>query len=139
MIWTIAQFPELNHLEPDQRAALLAGIPRWTYPLLIVGSFIQGLLLGGLALAYSLLLTRSFKASGITAIAVALASSVALYHYRLSRVRADMRRTIAEACQGERTPFCFQCGYDLRASDATRCPECGRELPPPPPPRGPAS
>jgi hypothetical protein len=132
MIWTIGQFPELNHLEPDQRAALLAGIPRWTYPLLIVGSLIQGLLLGGLALGYLLLLKRSFQVSGIAAMSVALVASVLLYRYRLSRIRADMRRTLAEASQGERTPFCFECGYDLRASDATRCPGCGRELPPPP-------
>ena len=129
MIWTIGQFPELNHLEPAQRAALLARVPRWTYPLLIVGSFIQGLLLGGVGLAYLLVLTRSsFKASGITCVVVTLVASVALYHYRLGRIRADMRRTLADAFQGERPPFCMECGYDLRASDATRCPECGAAL-----------
>jgi hypothetical protein len=131
MIWTISQFPELNHLEPAQRAALLARVPRWTYPLLIAGSLIQGLLLGGLALAYVLALTRSFHPSAITGIVVTLIASVALYHYRLGRVRADMRRTLADAFHGERPPFCFECGYDLRASDATRCPECGKSLVPP--------
>jgi hypothetical protein len=129
MIWTIGQFPELNHLEPDQRAALLSRVPRWTYPLLIAGSLVQGLLLGGLSIAYLLALTRSsFKASGVTGIVVTLFASAALYHYRLGRVRADMRRTLADAFHGERPPFCLECGYDLRASDTTRCPECGKPL-----------
>ena len=40
MIWTIGQVPELDHLKPAERAALLARVPRWTYPLLIAGSLV---------------------------------------------------------------------------------------------------
>jgi uncharacterized membrane protein len=130
MIWTIGQFPELDHLKPAERAALLARVPWWTYPLLIVGSLIQGLVLGGICLGYSYAVTRSFNTSGIVGLVITVVAAVALYHYRLGRVRADMRRTLADAFLGERPPFCFNCGYDLRASKETRCPECGTEVGP---------
>jgi hypothetical protein len=129
MIWTIGQFPELDHLEPAQRAALLARIPWWTYPLVIAGSLVQGLLLGGVGLAYTYLVSRSMRAAGVTAAVVTIAASVGLYLYRLTRIRADMRRTLADAFLGERPPFCLECGYDLRASNATHCPECGKPIP----------
>jgi hypothetical protein len=129
MIWTIGQFPELNHLAPEQRAALLARVPWWTYPLLIVGSLIQGVLLGALVLAYTYLVNRSMRAASMAGAVIALGATVALYLYRLKRIRADMRHTLAAAFVDERPPFCLQCGYDLRASDATRCPECGGALP----------
>jgi predicted Zn-ribbon and HTH transcriptional regulator len=79
-------------------------------------------------MAYLYLISRSGRTSSISAAVVVVASSVALYLYRLKRIRADMRRTLADAFLGERPPFCFNCGYDLRASDATRCPECGTSL-----------
>ena len=129
MIWTIGQFPELDHLAPEQRAALLARVPWWTYPLLIFGSLIQGVLLGALSFGYTYLLVRSVQAAGIAASAITLAASIGLYLYRLKRIRADMRRTLADAFLGERPPFCLECGYDLRASKESRCPECGVAIP----------
>lgn len=129
MIWTIGQFPELDHLTREQRAALLARIPWWTYPLLIVGSLSQGVLLGALGFGYTYFLVRSSQAAGIIGAAIAVGTSIGVYLYRLKRIRADMRRTLADAFVGERPPFCLKCGYDLRASDATRCPECGNAIP----------
>ena len=37
----------------------------------------------------------------------------------------DLRRKLVQAG----IPVCLRCGYDLRGSDATRCPECGTERP----------
>ena len=128
MIWTIGQFPELDHLQPAERAALLARVPKWTYPLLVAGSLVQGLLLGGLAFAYTFWMARSYPPSAVAGGLVAVAASLGLYRRHLGRVRTEMRRTLADAFIGERPPFCFQCGYDLRASDAERCPECGTSL-----------
>jgi hypothetical protein len=128
MIWTIGQFPELDHLKPAERAALLARVPRWTYPLLIAGSLVQGLLLGGLAFAYTFWMARSYRLATLTGVVVAAAAAAALYLRQLGRVRAEMRGTLADAFIGQRPPFCFECGYDLRASNETRCPECGATI-----------
>jgi hypothetical protein len=100
-------------------------VPWWTYPLLILGSLIQGLLLGGIVLGYLLAFIGLKEVSVLSGIAVAFIGWIAFYLYRLGRVRADMRNSLAEAFQGERPPFCMKCGYDLRESKAPRCPECG--------------
>jgi predicted Zn-ribbon and HTH transcriptional regulator len=55
-------------------------------------------------------------------------AAVWLYQVVLQRVRAAMRTEIAEGFLGRRPPFCFGCGYDLRAFTDDRCPECGRPI-----------
>jgi len=124
MHWFISQFPELDHLEAHQRAQLLRGLPWWTYPLILAAAVIPSLPLGALTTAWLAMTLRS-GAAALFGIPVAVATAAGLYVYQLSRVRRVMRREIAEAFRGERLPFCFKCGYNLRDSDAPHCPECG--------------
>jgi hypothetical protein len=125
MTWRISDFPELAHLDPDQRARVLARVPSWTYPIIIaraglVGA-IAGLLAGGLTTAS----TRPDLAT-IVGLALAIVVGLRTYLWQMDGLRTTMRRTIAEGFSGQRLPFCFECGYDLRGSKNLQCPECGR-------------
>lgn len=53
-------------------------------------------------------------------VAVAIAALTALWLGR--RVEQRLRRAVA------RTNLCFDCGYDLRATESEACPECGRRI-----------
>jgi hypothetical protein len=69
----------------------------------------------------------SFSPFTLTLLAlVAASAAVYIYLAELNRLRTTMRAEIAKAFAGQRPPFCFACGYDLRACDAPRCPECGK-------------
>jgi hypothetical protein len=130
MFWTIDRFPELDHLDPDQRAAVLARVPWWTYPLVAAAAFVPAFLTGIFVTAYAARYGPTAMAA-VAALPVAAAVRVGLYAFQMRRVRVAMRRAIAEGFRGRRPPFCLGCGYDLRASDdAARCPECGGALPP---------
>ena len=124
MYWLISQFPELEHLEPRQRAQVLVHVPWWTYPLMVARAALPALLLGGITAG---VLSAGFgsDAAALGAVPVAGAIAVFFYRYQLARLRTAMRQTILHALRGQRLPFCFQCGYNLRDSVADRCPECG--------------
>jgi hypothetical protein len=128
ILWRIGDFPELEHLTPGQRAGVLARVPWWTYPIIvtravIAGAFVGGIVAGSLA---SMAQPPEVVAVG-SALALAL-SSIGLYALQLARLRVLVRKSIADALRGERPPFCFACGYDLRGSDAACCPECGQTI-----------
>jgi hypothetical protein len=123
--WTIAQFPELDHLTPDQRTTLLRNIPRWTYAVIVARSLILGVMPVALVVAawwHGLGPDRALLCLGLAPVI-----ATACYRLQLREVRVIMRNEIAQSFRGQRPPFCFHCGYDLRASAETRCPECGRD------------
>lgn len=124
MYWLISQFPELEHLEGRQRAQVLARVPWWTYPVMLARAVLPALLFGGIVAG---LLAGGFgsDAAGLWAVPFAVAVAAALYRYQLARLRTAIRHTILKALRGQRLPFCFKCGYNLRDSTADRCPECG--------------
>lgn len=124
MYWLISQFPELEHLERRQRAQVLAHVPWWTYPVMVARAVLPALFLGAITAG---LLAAGFGSDAAAFGAVPVAGAVAMffYRYQLARLRTAMRQTILEALRGERLPFCFKCGYNLRDSIADRCPECG--------------
>jgi hypothetical protein len=127
MFWSIGQFPEFDHLEPIHRAQVLARIPWWTYPVIVARAILPAMLLGaigGVFVAPSLWSV----AAAIIGVPMALIIATFLYLSQLSRLRVIMRRVISEAFKDGRPPFCFECGYNLRASAAARCPECGRSI-----------
>jgi hypothetical protein len=126
MFWRIGDFPELDHLDPQQRSALLARVPGGTYPAMVlravvIASIASGVILRSLHLSFPDV-EGAAKVAWFVSFPIFLAGG---YLYQISRVRRVTRRAIADALDGERPPFCFACGYDLRGSDAVRCPECG--------------
>jgi hypothetical protein len=126
MHWTIAQFPELDHLTPEQRAALLRGVPWWTYRVIRGRALVVGLIVGGVVFGSTWDVLRS-DLRMISTTAAAVATMVGVYLLQMSHLRRLMRVEIAAAFKGERPPFCFHCGYDLRAGVEPRCPECGQD------------
>jgi hypothetical protein len=133
MIWAISQFPELDHLTDNERAQLLGDLPRWTYWVLVGRSLLLGFFVGGLSAG---LLFRSTTPEILIATHLLIAASAAAAYYltQLHGLRRLMRAEIATGFHNQRPPFCFHCGYDLRASAALRCPECGHETTPAPSP-----
>ena len=122
MFWTFGAFPELEHLEPDERKQLLAQTSWWTYPLLITSSALPAL---AVAAAATALAAQSAFPGAAMFWAVLIIVSVGVYQILLRHVRRIMRGTIIEGFAGQRPPFCFRCGYDLRGIHDGSCPECG--------------
>jgi hypothetical protein len=126
MYWLISQFPELDHLEPEQRQLLLARVPWQTYPLLTLGALIQAIFAGaGIAVAW-IALGFGWDAAVLPVMAVVvLVIAIVRYQFQLRQIRRELREVVARAYWGRRLPFCFRCGYDLRQSNSIHCPECG--------------
>lgn len=124
MPWTIGAFPEFDHLEPPQRAALLRGLPWWTYPGILLASVIPAALL---ALVASVLIGRGLPSGGRPALFLLATVLLGLcfYQYELRRLRGLIRKEVGKLCRDTKPPFCLTCGYDLRESAGSRCPECG--------------
>jgi len=131
MPWLISRFPELQHLEPSQRAQLLGQLPWWTYPQIVIRSLLVALcivgLIGGFILQ-GLDWDKRLILSGI----IELVFAVIFYRQQLKVFRSFVRLEIAKAFEGQRPPFCFGCGYDLRGSTQSACPECGKPIEPGP-------
>jgi hypothetical protein len=133
--WRISSFPELNHLDPVEKADALSRIPGWTYPLIIFGSFAVAMVVGGIAAAIASVITlaRGSRDAGpawtlsIFSL-VGWATWLAAYLWQIRRVRRAMRGEIARAFRGQKPPFCFACGYELRATTGGACPECGSAI-----------
>ncbi len=128
MFWTIGQFPELDHLDAQQRRAVLAQVPWWTYPVMVSRAILLGTLLG---VAGGMLVSAWARSRvvGVGFVPVGVLVAVVDYLGSLRRTRMAMRGEIVAGFRDQRPPFCFECGYDLRGSDAGRCPECGWAIP----------
>ena len=131
MHWTIGQFPELDHLDPAQRAAVLRGVPWWTYPLMALRALVVGGVAAGVVAAV-LIETAGAAVAASTFIVLGVGLTLGAYLTQLNTIRRTLRSEIAASFAGRRPPFCLHCGYDLRVTSADRCPECGRPVVVPP-------
>jgi hypothetical protein len=122
------KFLELDHLEPADRRMVLARVPWWAHPLMIFISLIPAIPVAAI-LAWPVgLATGSDVAVAIVFLTALVAGMLVTYQIQLRRLRHQMRLTVAKAFAGQRPPFCFRCGYDLRSSVSSKCPECGADL-----------
>jgi len=131
MYWLIRHFPEFGYLDPAQRAQVLRRIPWWTYPIMIARSFAGGIL-GALILMVPFVSISPIRSSGLATLFAAASMSlfagfsIAFYIMQMRSLRIALRKAIADGFRGEHPPFCFACGYDLRAATTAVCSECGR-------------
>lgn len=58
----------------------------------------------------------------------ATACTIGIHLVTITRIQRQIRRAIAEAAAGRRTPICLSCGFDCAESPGDRCPECGASL-----------
>jgi hypothetical protein len=123
MYWTIGSFPELDHLEPHERARLMRLVPWWIYAKIISRYALLGLIIG---LPVSAIISMESGGAPVPImLGMMIPVVIAGYIYELKRMRRSLRETIAEAFRGQTLPFCMNCGYDLRAAVGEECPECG--------------
>ncbi len=129
--WLISRFPELHHLDPVEKAKVLDGMPWWTYPLIIFRASVVAMIIGGIAASVAWSIASFPHESGpflATFIFVAFVVWMKVYIVNLSRLRGVIRLEIAKAFRGQKPPFCFSCGYDLRGTTGSACPECGSAI-----------
>src|SRR4051812_35217918 len=99
--WLISRFPELDHLEPHQRAQVMRQVPWWTYPLIVARAVFPSLLVS-VPLGVWLAMVLRTRSAALVSIPIAAALATGLYLYQLARVRSTMRRVIADAFRGQR-------------------------------------
>jgi hypothetical protein len=125
MIWLISKFPELDQLNPAERAEMLRRVPRWTYPRLVSGGIGVGAI-AGLVTAYGVHLhDHGRPAVWAAGVVVGALAGVVTYLLELRKIRKSMRKLIGRV-RGQHPPFCPYCGHDLRASPSDTCSKCGR-------------
>ncbi|MHC5027760.1 MAG: hypothetical protein ACYTGR_13475 [Planctomycetota bacterium] len=129
MHWRPSTIPELSHLTPPQRKHILRGALsfRW-WSGLVRRCALSGLLGAGVALlAFALLKRGAAGALDFTAVGAAFcAGALCGYRLQLHWLRQALRRGMVDALDGESTPVCLACGYDLTGHEGAACPECGR-------------
>ena len=124
--WLISQFPELDHLTAEDRRRVLRAVPLWTYPYVIASSIFFAAIAAMFPVGLLIYVTRVAANVGFLLFGMAwLVLAGYFYAVQLRTIRRSMRSEIVRRCHGERLPFCFACGYDLRGGTPERCPECG--------------
>ncbi len=109
---------------------MLARLRWWVYPYIVSRAIVIGALAGGLLLGVTAWMFTSLGGWFMATVYPILGAgaAAAMYLHQLGAIRNDMRRELrSSALQGQRT-FCLVCGYDLRGTEESRCPECGAAI-----------
>ncbi|MHC4990328.1 MAG: hypothetical protein ACYTGC_05045 [Planctomycetota bacterium] len=126
--WSLSSIPELQHLPVRARRELLRrAVPMRTRVIMVVNPLLRGMiaqLIVVLLIAVTLGANRQ-EILVVAGLATIILVSLVSYLLQVRRIRGHIRREIIEQLAGERPPFCFGCGFDLRGTDAEQCPECG--------------
>lgn len=129
MFWRFSEFPELQHLEPDQRRIVLRKVAWWGYLRLMTFAFVVAVMLSVcVRVCLSVLADVAPGVAGWMSLASFVGFVAIIYQVQMQSVRRSMRTTLIEALGNDRMPFCLACGYDMRGSPSGRCPECGLGL-----------
>jgi hypothetical protein len=103
MHWKISQFPELDHLDAEQRAALLRGVSRWTYTIVVLRAVFAGIVAGGATCEVAAVAVPSLAGFGGTVVAIFLVGAAAgglgtyVVQLRLMRVTLGVGMTFGGA------------------------------------------
>jgi len=132
--WMYGTFPEMALFETDaERKAALKSVQRhlfgrnwrfWLYGLAVLiitaaaaPSVVQ------VVLGYG---TRWGVSTWITAPLLVLAL-ITVYYWGIGMLwERSVQRFLRDRLRAAGVPVCLGCGYDLRGTEAPRCPECGR-------------
>ena len=129
---TVASLPELESIPPEDRRRMLRNA-RCPGPIrLWVLNVAQGVVLAGVLM----ILVHAFGLQdmlagplGLAALLIAaIVCTICVHLVTITRIQRQIRRAIAEATAGDRTPICLSCGFDCAESEGDRCPECGASL-----------
>ncbi len=131
MIWSVTQFPELQHLTEAQQRHVLRSLPRFFHARVALGAAVGGLaasilFVGGLGSQELINPMVNPMVTGVVLIVVAALVGCSIHLCLIALVRKSMRGHLVACFSGQRPPFCFHCGYDLREITEERCPECGK-------------
>ena len=123
MIWSIRQFPELEHLSDEQRELLLKRVPfGFTIRVLIKSTVMGTIVIGLVRSLFASIFSPAFSAYMFLIVPVL---AIWIYLNLLRDTRRQLRTEVARAFAGERLPFCLNCGYDFQGLHSDKCPECG--------------
>jgi len=107
IFWHISQFPELDHLDPIERAAVLRGVPWWTYPQLAVGAIIVGVVAGIVTLLFAFFHGLGGWEAWAPGVVVTIIVVIHGYVSGVKGIRKSMRKELIKFFAGHRPPFCL--------------------------------
>ncbi len=128
MYWRLRDLPELDHLLPAEKDALLRERLGSHGTGLVFRSIGIGFVPGMLSLAAAESFTPSPLLSVIIGLGVASVVAAVAYQVLLRYVRWQLRRYLKTRHSKGDLPICLHCGYDLRGTHNSRCPECGNSI-----------
>jgi hypothetical protein len=120
MYWSIASFPELQHLEEtDRRKILTNSGSRRILIRMVWLSITVGAILSVISMQIMGLLTWPIL------LAAFLFWAPAVYQFQIILVRGQLRLYLERAARRQKLPLCLNCGYNIEGLQSERCPECG--------------
>ena len=132
MYFRLTSMPELEHLTPSQRRALIRRcVGAWIVWWMIAKSIGLGIFLGIIAG----ILVQSVLQPGDALVATTFLAGSAFFSFlaylvSLVRIRGSMLIWLERHGRESELPMCLGCGYDLEGAVSDTCRECGARIVP---------